>query len=201
VSIELFEDSDLAQQIGAIFADAKAVHEALSFTLTQTNGPVGLISALVSAGGSTVIATATNVVAAADAFTNQSALPARWRPRAKWMANLSFINAFRQLPQATGLNYSMVDDSTTPPKMLGWPVYENSNMDGALTGSAADYSLVSGDFQQFAIVDRIGTAIETIPVLFGATQRPTGQRGFYMHYRTGSDVLIPDAFRLTNWSA
>jgi HK97 family phage major capsid protein len=200
VSSELFEDSDIAQQIGNLFADSKAVHEALSFTLTQAQGPTGIISSLVSAGGSTVIATGTNVLAQADLYANQAALPARWRPNAKWMMNLTTLNGYRQLPQATGLNYSVIDDSGALPKALGWAVHENSSMDATLSGGAADYLVLSGDFQQFAIVDRIGTTIEVVPHLFGANQRPTGQRGFYLHWRAGSDVLIPDAFRLSNFS-
>jgi HK97 family phage major capsid protein len=39
VSFELYEDSNIAQEVGALFADAKANQENLSFTLTQTNGP------------------------------------------------------------------------------------------------------------------------------------------------------------------
>jgi HK97 family phage major capsid protein len=200
VSYELFEDSDIAQQIGRLFADAKAVQEALGFTITQTNGPTGLITALVAAGGSTVIATGTNVLAQGDLYANQAALPARWRPNAKWMMNLSILNGFRQLPQATGLNYSIVNDDGAIPKALGWEIYENSNMDSTLTGSAADYLVVSGDFQQFAIVDRWPASMELIPNLVGANRRPTGQRGFVYHFRTGSGVLIPDAFRLSNYS-
>jgi HK97 family phage major capsid protein len=73
-------------------------------------------------------------------------------------------------------------------------------MDGTLTGAAADYAVLSGDFKQFAILDRIGTSVEVIPQLFGASLRPSGQRGFLMHWRVGSDVLIADAFRLSNFS-
>jgi HK97 family phage major capsid protein len=200
VSFELFEDSDISTQIGGVFADSKAVEEARVFTLGNgSTEPKGIITAISAVGGST-IATATNTVAVADAYNNQNALPPRWRANAKFAANLGIINAFRQLPQATGLNYSIVNDSTTPPTMLGWQVRENSNMDGTLTASAADYGLISGDFNQFAIVDRVGTSIEFIPILVGANQRPTAQRGFLMHWRVGSDALIPDAFRLTNWS-
>lgn len=200
VSYELYEDSDIAQQIGTLFADAKAVKEASDLTITATNGPTGIITALVAAGGSTVIATGTNVLAQADLYNNQAALPARWRPNAKWMMNLTILNGYRQLPQATGLNYSIVNDNTTPPTALSWPIYENSSMDSTLTGAAADYLVLSGDFQQFAIVDRVGTSIELVPHLFGAAFRPTGQRGFYMHWRVGSGVLVPDAFRLSNFS-
>jgi HK97 family phage major capsid protein len=142
----------------------------------------------------------TNTLAQADLYSNQAALPARWRPNAKWMMNLTIINGFRQLPQATGLNYSIVNDDGPRPKALGWEIFENSSMDSTLTGAAADHLVLSGDFQQFAIVDRIGTTIEVIQNLVGANRRPTGQRGFLMHYRSGSDVLIPDAFRLSNYS-
>ncbi len=200
VSLELFEDSSIAQEIANLFADAKAVQESLGFTITQTGGPAGIITALVAAGGSTVIATGTNVLAQGDLFANQAALPARWRANAKWMMNLSILNGYRQLPQATGLNYSIIDDTRTPPTALGWPIYENSSMDSTLTGAAADYLVLSGDFTQFAIVDRVGTSIEVVPHLFGANQRPTGQRGFYMHFRVGANVLVPDAFRLSNFS-
>jgi HK97 family phage major capsid protein len=98
------------------------------------------------------------------------------------------------------LNYSIIDDTGPQPRALGWNVYENSSMDGTLTGSAADYLVLSGDFQQFAIVDRVGTPIEVVPQLFGTNHRPTGSWGFLMHYRSGSDVLIQDAFRLSNFS-
>jgi len=38
VSFELYEDTSIAQQVGALFADNKANHESLSFTLTQSGG-------------------------------------------------------------------------------------------------------------------------------------------------------------------
>ena len=41
---------------------------------------------------------------------------------------------------------------------------------------------------------------EVIQNLLGTNHRPTGQRGFLMHYRVGSDVLIQDAFRLSNFN-
>ena len=200
VSYELFEDSDIAQQVANLFADAKAQLEASAFTVgTGTGQPKGIITAVSAVGGS-VIATGTNVLAQADLYTHQAALPARWRPRARWMMNLSIINGYRQLPQATGLNYSIVNDDGERPKALSWEIRENSNMDGTLSAAAADYTVLSGDFNQYAIVDRIGTTIEVIPHLLGPNRRPTAERGFYMHFRTGGDALIADAFRLTNHS-
>lgn len=95
----------------------------------------------------------------------------------------------------------MVSDATTPPTVLGWPIYENGSMDGTLTDSAADSTVASGDFSQYCIVDRVGTSIEVVQNVFGTNHRPTGQRGFSMHFGVGADCLIPDAFRLTNHSA
>lgn len=201
MSFEVIEDTDVLNQVRKLFADSKAAEEARVFTTGNgTTEPKGIITALVAAGGSTVIATASNVLAQADLYTNQAALPARWRPNARWMMNLTTINGYRQLPKASGLTESIVDDAGEKPKALGWVIEENSNMDGTLTGSAADYLVLSGDFDQYAIVDRVGTTIEVVPHLFGASGRPTGQRGLLMHWRVGADVLVPDAFRLSNHS-
>lgn len=146
VSYELAEDSNIAQQVGGLFADAKAQLEAAAFTTGSGSGaPKGSITALVAAA-TPVIATATNVLAQADLYNNQAALPARWRPRARWMMNLSILNGYRQLPQATGLNYSIINDAGSRPVALGWEVRENSTMDGTL-GAGADYTVLSGDFQ------------------------------------------------------
>jgi HK97 family phage major capsid protein len=202
VSFELFEDSDIAQQIGTLFADSKAAEESRVFTtgVAASNEPIGIVTALVAAGGSTVIATGTNVLAQGDLYANQTALPARWRSNAKWMMNLSILNGFRQLPQATGLNYSIVNDDGPLPSALGWEVRENSNMDSTLSAAAADYLVVSGSFDQYAILDRVGTSLEVVPHLLGATRRPSGQRGFLMHWRVGADCLVADAFRVSNYS-
>jgi hypothetical protein len=124
-----------------------------------------------------------------------------WRPNAKWMANLSIINGWL-LPLGGRLELPAWSATRPhPPTVLGWPMYENGSMDGTLTGSAADYTVVSGDFSQYCIVDRVGTSIEVVQNVFGTNHRTTGQRGFYMHFRVGADCPIPDAFRLTNHSA
>jgi predicted phage gp36 major capsid-like protein len=48
------------------------------------------------------------------------------------------------------------------------------------------------------IVDRIGNTLELIPNLVGANRRPTGQRGALLWFRTGSDSVVDNAFRLLN---
>jgi hypothetical protein len=149
VSFELYEDSSIAQQIATVFADSKAAEEARVFTMGNgTTEPKGIITAISAAGGS-VIATGTNALANGDVYAHQNAFPARWRPRTRFIANLSIINGYRQLLKASGRCESLVDDSGPVPRMAGWEIAENSNMDGTLTAGTADYVLLSGDFQQF----------------------------------------------------
>ena len=58
--------------------------------------------------------------------------------------------------------------------------------------TSASTVLTIGDFNQFAIVDRVGMSVEFIPHLFGGTSNyPTGQRGLYMYWRNSSQVLTP----------
>lgn len=75
---------------------------------------------------------------------------------------------------------------------------ENSNMDGSINAAATanNYVLIYGDFSNFVIVDRIGTQIELIPNLVGANRRPPGQRGAFLWFRSGSDVVVPQSFRM-----
>jgi HK97 family phage major capsid protein len=177
-SYELDEDSDLAQQVATVFADSKAQLESNAFTLGSGSGqPWGVVQRIVSSHAGSIIATGTNVLGNGDPVANQNALPARWRPRAKFMANLTIINGYRALIKATGLTESLVDDSASVPRIYGWEIVENSSMDSSLTGAAADYLLLSGDFSQYAIVDRLGTSIVPVPVVVGANFRPTGSRG------------------------
>ena len=197
-SYELDEDANLGAQVGALFADAKDQLEAAAFTTGTGSGqPKGIVTALAAVPGSIVTA-GSNVLAQSDLFTLQAAVPARWRANAQFMMNLSIINGYRQLPQATGLNFSIVNDDAATPRALGWPVVENSVMDGALTGAAADYMAIAGDFRQYVIVDRLGTSITPVPVVVGASRRPTAERGWYLRWRTGADALVPDALRLLN---
>jgi HK97 family phage major capsid protein len=202
VSVELFDDSDLINQVAELFADAKAQLEATAFTLGNgTTAPEGVITGVSAVGGSVVISAGSSL-ALVDILATQHALPPRWRANATWTANLTMINAARQLPLfASGP--SIVDDTQTPPRMFGWQLVENSTMDGTIAGGTTnDYVLLAGDFKRgYQIRDRVGTQLELVATLFGASQRPTGQRGFHMFWRTAAKVTAPDAFRLLNYSA
>jgi HK97 family phage major capsid protein len=175
-----------------IRSSRSSINEAKSSKFVVLPRPPGNPESLVSTG--------TNVLTAGDVYRLQNAVPARYRARAKFVANLSTINEYRQLPIAEGLTTSMVDDAGAVPRMAGWPLIENSVMDGTLNPGEPDFTLLAGDLTHFAIVDRIGAVVELVPHVFGPGRRPTGERGFLLHWRTGSDVLNPDAFRILNHS-
>jgi HK97 family phage major capsid protein len=83
-------------------------------------------------------------------------------------------------------------------RILGKPVYESSDMDSTY-GSGENYVAVVGDFSNYVIFDRVGMSVELIPHLF-ATQnnRPSGQRGFFAHWRVGADSSNDAAFAVLN---
>lgn len=80
--------------------------------------------------------------------------------------------------------------------LLGRQVAEAEAMDGVINASAENYALIFGDFGQFVLTDRLGMQVEFVQTLFGPNRRPSGQRGFFAYYRTGSGVTNPDAFRM-----
>lgn len=198
-SIETAQDTSIAGELGKLFIDAKMRLEGTAFTTGSGTGePTGIITTL---GGSSqeVAPAVAETFGRADTFAVQEALPARWRPNARYMANLSIINDMRDMPKLpSGTEVSLVDETGPRPRVNGWEVWENSGMDGSINpaATASNYVLLAGDFQQYLVVDRIGTTVEYIPHLFGANGRPTGTRGWYMHWRTGGECLVADAFRL-----
>jgi HK97 family phage major capsid protein len=83
-------------------------------------------------------------------------------------------------------------------------VFEAEDFDASITASGDNYMLVFGDFSQYVIADRVGMTVEFIPHLvqhssgYDSASRPTGQRGWYAHYRVGAGVTLPAAFRMLN---
>ena len=79
--------------------------------------------------------------------------------------------------------------------LLGRNVIEWSALDGTSTTGAGTKVSIYGDFQSYLVADRLGMQAEIIPHLFGGSQRPTGQRGFWVMWRTATKVLVPNAYR------
>lgn len=170
-----------------------------AFTVgTGTGQPTGVVTAVVAAGGSSLVAPNTvETYAAADVFKVQNAAAPRFNPNASWLGNLGWINTTRQFETGNGA-LKFPELAANPPMLLGRRVYENSHMDSVINPSATEsnYIALYGDFKQFCITLRLGSTFELIQNLIGANRRPTGQRGGVMYSRWGSDVLVPNAFRL-----
>ncbi|WP_264992882.1 phage major capsid protein [Mycobacterium montefiorense] len=190
------------QELGKLLVDGADQLTAAAYTVGTGSGqPTGVITSLVASAGTVPLITPTTpeTFAASDAYNVQNALPPRFQPKASWTANLSILNLARQFETASG-SLKFPGLQFNPMILLGRTAYENSNMDGAFDAAATanNYLLAYGDFANFVIVDRVGSTLELVPHLVGSNRRPTGQRGALLWFRTGSNVVVPQAFRLLN---
>jgi len=194
-SYEVLEDTDFGQQLPALLADAKDRLEEAAFA---TGGGSGGVPQGVVNGATTVVTTATTtVIALGDVYGVQAALPARFRnaPGAAWVANVAIINKIRQLDTAGGSSFWTNLGKGQPETLLGAPIYESTTM----TSSVASNSLeaIFGDFGQFLIVDRVGVSMIYDPLVQGTGGiLPTGQAGWFMFWRVGSQLSTVNAFRV-----
>lgn len=193
-SYEVLEDTDFGQQLPGLLADAKdRLEEAAFATGTGSGQPQGVVN-----GATTVVTTATTlVVAIADVYAVQAALPARFRnaPGAAWVANVSQINRFRQLDTAGGSSFWTNLGKGQPETLLGAPIYESTTMAG--TVSAGSLEAIFGDFGQYIIVDRVGVSMIYEPLVKGTGGIiPGGQAGWFMFWRVGAQLSTVNAFRV-----
>ena len=194
MSIEIAEDwAGIQQDMAMAFADAKNQLEASKF-LTGLGHASHEPQGLIAVGGATAIVTtaSTATFAVADVYSLENALSPRYRQRASVVGNRATFQKVRQFATTTGP--SAWTDSfrdPNPNEIIGYPAYEWSNYASTPTTSGSTI-LTIGDFNYFAIVDRVGMNVELVPHLFGSSNRyPTGQRGLYMYWRTSSQVLSP----------
>jgi HK97 family phage major capsid protein len=108
-----------------------------------------------------------------------------------WLANISIINAARQIAAFTGANYSIVDDSGAMPRMLNLPFYESSAMTNLNTTGAKN--LILADLHSYVVVDRLPTTVVFEPLVTNTSILPTGQRGWFFYARVGADTITAGA--------
>jgi HK97 family phage major capsid protein len=193
-SYEVLEDTDFGLQLPRLLADAKDRLEEAAFAVNTTAGiPIGIVPA-----ATTVVTTATTtVIALADIYAVQAALPARFRnsPNAAWVANVSIINRIRQLDTAGGSSFWTNLGKGQPETLLGAPIYESTSMIG--TAATTTLEAIFGDFSQYLIVDRVGVSMIYDPLVQGAGGiLPSGQAGWFMFWRVGANLSTVNAFRV-----
>lgn len=200
-SLEVAQDAQgLAGELASMIADEKDRMESEAFvTGSGTGQPTGIVTALDGTASEVAVSTA-ETFALADVYALDSALPARWRSNASWLAHRSIYNRIRQFDTNGGAGLWERLGNGQPPALLGRPALEAESMDSSWNAAASgdNFIAVYGDFRNYVIADRVGTTIEYIPHLFGANRRPTGQRGWYAYFRVGADSVNDNAFRMLN---
>jgi HK97 family phage major capsid protein len=163
-----------------------------------SNEPYGIVTEL--AGGSSEVAPVTaETLDAATVRKVFDAIPARHKAVCQWVMNGAIIGDLEALETTSGaLRFPSLQD--TPPTLLRKPVHECSDMDGSynIAATANNYLILLGDWENYVIVTRLGSRVELVPHLFGANQRPTGERGFFQISRVGAECVNDGAFRMLN---
>jgi HK97 family phage major capsid protein len=194
-SFEVLADTDFGAQLPGLLQDAKDRLEENAFAVgTGTLQPKGIVTAATT----TVATVTTGAYVVADVYALHAALPPRFRnsPNAAFVANVAQINRTRQLDTAGGASFWTNLGKDSPEQLLGKGIYESSSMTNVLTTTAK--IMVFGDFSQFYIVDRVGVSVLYEPMVTGtgaSANLPTGQSGWFMFWRTSSDVAAVNAFR------
>jgi HK97 family phage major capsid protein len=182
-------------ELSAIMVDSADNLQATAYTTGNgSTAPQGIVTGLAGTG-SELNTIGTEAIAAGDAYAMQNALGARFSANATWQMNIATGNTFRQFETSNGA-HAFPELRETPPSLLGKRWHENSNLDGTINAAATanNYVAIYGDIAKaFYIVDRVGTTIDLIPNLMGANGRPTGQKGAFLYFRTGSEVVNPAA--------
>ena len=201
-SYEVFGDTNLAGELPMLIADAKNRLEAAGFvTGSGSAQPYGVITRTTAITASRVSATTGGTfgtASAVDVFNTEAAVPARFRPKASFVANWATYTIIRQQsPLAAGSNFWVTMSDGMPDKLLSHRAYEATAMASTIT--TGSNILLCGDLSQYYIYDRIGMNLEYIPNMFDtSTGRPTGQRGWMAWWRVGGDVISTgaEAFRV-----
>jgi HK97 family phage major capsid protein len=207
-SFELLEDAgSLQSDLTQLIADAKMVLEDAAFVVGtgEANGqPEGIVTALQGVTASRVAGSSGAAGAAdfvvADVFAVAGALPPRWRNQnTAWISNYSTLLKVRQFAQGSGgMTGAFWTDlnGPNPALLLGFPVYPASSVDASVVSGSNDDILILGDVKQYYVIDRLGMSLSYVPHIFGANARPTGQSGFWAHWRTSAKTMVPGAFRM-----
>ncbi len=194
VSYEAFDDwGSMQSEMSVLFSDAKDQLESAKFLNgSGTAEPQGLLTALGTAANVTTAGTA--LFAVADVYTLRAAIGNRFMPRATFAMNSATADTtYRFVARGSTTEPDLMPDGRSG-AVLGKPLIEWSSMDtGSTTGKKL---IIAGDFSQFIIGDRIGGSVELVQNLFGASQRPTGQRGLFYRWRVGSTVGAVSAFKV-----
>jgi HK97 family phage major capsid protein len=177
----------------------------MTMTGTGVGQPTGAFVAMSNAT-SVITPTTDGSFGGVDVFKTWVALPERFRGNATWVMSAPVAAAIRQFAANQSLAqsaYFTVDLTGGEFRLMDKPVIIsdyaplNNNSPGSIPGTTglANILSVSDWGQSYAWINRAGMSIEQVPIVFGASQRPTGQRGFWAWSRNGGGALITNGCR------
>jgi HK97 family phage major capsid protein len=189
-SYEVLADSGFASEVSRLLGDAKDRLEGTAFALGTGSGqPHGVIDSLID-GSAITTSAATDTFAVGDVYATQTAVNPRHRSKAVWYANQAIMAKIRQFDTYGGSSFWANLGASQPETLLGRPIYESSDMDGVINGTAENYVLGYVDMSNYVIVDRVGMTVMYEPMVKStANGRPTGQAGWFAYWRVGADLI------------
>jgi HK97 family phage major capsid protein len=197
-SYEVFEDSGFSAELGMILADAKSRLEEDAFSTGNTGAsvPRGVVAAVAAVTASIVTSITTAAFVVGDVHNVSNAVNPRQEQNLAWLAHKTIYSKIRQFDTSGGGSFWANLQVGQPPRLLDAPALKSKAMTSVIT--TGTNILLAGDFSQYYIVDRIGMSVIYDPLVktTASGAAPTGQAGWYAHWRVGADVVNADAFRL-----
>jgi HK97 family phage major capsid protein len=197
-SYEVLEDTGFSGELARLLADAKVRLEEVAFATGNTGAtiPRGVVAAVAAVTASIVTSATTGAFVVGDVYRVSDAVNPRQEQNLGWLAHKAIYSKVRQFDTSGGGGFWANLNVGQPPILLGAPALKSASMASAVTTGAN--VLLAGDFSQYYIVDRIGMSVIYDPLVktTASGAAPTGQAGWYAHWRVGADVVNADAFRL-----
>ena len=168
-----------------------------TITGSGSSQPTGVFTALDANTNVEVVVTTDGAFGAVDLLKVWKSLPERYRSNATWIMNTDVENEIRTFAAGADSAYYTVDLSAGGiGTLFGRPIRTTDYAPEFTGTTGAANILVVGDFSNFLVAQRAGMSLELVPHLFGANQRPTGQRGWFASARHGFDSVNDLGFRL-----
>lgn len=174
-----------------LFAEAKAELEAQKYTLgSGEDEPAGIVTG----ASKKVKTTGEAAFAVGDVYALKNAVPPGYQDTSTWLSSGTIGDViYRFVGEGDASEPRLMNEDRDA--ILGKRYREVSHME---TSTASGKKiLICGDIARgFRIVDRVGMTVEVVPHLMGENGRPTGMRGLFCFWRTGSKVVNAEALRL-----
>jgi HK97 family phage major capsid protein/HK97 family phage prohead protease len=205
-------DTEMARLIG----EAKDNEEENQFAIGVGGAigpavaPIGVCSVYGTSGAYTQMDTiGSTVLAAADAYAVEAALPVRHRLTAQWFMNRANIRKFQALETTGGILFNSMlgypavgspdnaTDGNTGLKLLGYPVNESPSAPTAGTSHIIVATLCAPS--SYVIVERVGMTVRLISDIINSSALATGQSAVYAMWRNTAHPLNVDAGRMLDY--